>query len=212
MICSGNFWGLFCFWFCCFLFSWKARYVIWCFAEAHRWKDVLLKQTHKQTQVKGCLDTADTWKDVDEGVLNMTQQMVGDKHRALVWFAPPCYFSLKTGMYWFALHWAQLITLPSRETYLRTACEISVAASHFWGLASGQLAISLGLNSSCLVSACCLEDWSVAVCLCPLSACLEDWSADAELYLVFAWDRTAAKEDQARPQRTIAEQVHFPLS
>jgi hypothetical protein len=40
-----------------------------------------------------------------------------------------------------------------------------------------------------------------------VSACLEDWLAAAELYLVFA---TGLKEDRAHPQRTVAEQVHFP--
>ena len=89
------------------LVLWKVSYARWCFAGGHRWKDVLLKQVWrivflKQTQVKGCLDIADMWKDSWWRSINMTPQTVGDKHWALVWFVSLS--SLTTHLYWFALH------------------------------------------------------------------------------------------------------------
>jgi hypothetical protein len=47
------------------------------------------------------------------------------------------------------------------------------------------LAISSGLNYSCLVSAC-WKNCTMAAGLCLVSACLEDWSAAAKLCLAYA--------------------------
>lgn len=64
-----------------------------------------------------------------------------------------------------------------------------------WGLTLGLLASlegSPGLNYNILVS-----------------ACLEDWYAADKSYLVFATGTNWCKEDQALPQRTIADLVCF---
>ena len=71
------------------------------FSGAHRWKDVLLKQTHERIfswsrhRWKNGL-TTDTWKDAWWRSINVTPQTVGDWQWALVWFAPPWYSSLMT--------------------------------------------------------------------------------------------------------------------
>jgi hypothetical protein len=100
----------------------KVGYVKWCFAGAHRWKDVLLKQMWKNvflkhTQVKGCLAIANTWKDVWWRSINVTPQT--EEERALVWFAPPHYSWLTTSMYWLTLHWDYwyaLVVTPERNS------------------------------------------------------------------------------------------------
>lgn len=77
--------------------------------------------------------------------------------------------------------------LPLRETCQIIACVVPRVVCHFCGLASGwllSLVVSSGLNySCCFIPGVCLprEDCSVA-----------------------------AEEERAHPQRTIAEQGHFP--
>ena len=84
--------------------KWKqVKYARWWCAGAHRWKGVLLKQT----QVKGCSDITDTWKDLGWRSIHTTPQTVGDKRWAFIWFALPHYSSLMTCTYGFILHcWA----------------------------------------------------------------------------------------------------------
>jgi hypothetical protein len=81
-----------------------------------------------------------------------------------------------------------VVMLLLKETYQRTACDVSASAGCFPGLISdwlASLAISSGLNYSCLVSAC-WKDCTLATGSCLVSTCLEDLSVAAELYLVFA--------------------------
>jgi hypothetical protein len=100
---------------CWMMVSWYTQ-VEGCLAKANTWKTVFLKQT----RVKGCLDMADTWKDSWWRSINMTSQTVGDKHWALVWFAPPHYSSLKARVYWFALHNVVERNLP--KNFLWSSC------------------------------------------------------------------------------------------
>jgi hypothetical protein len=172
-------------------------------AKANTWNTVFLKQT----QVKGCLDIADPWKDNRWRSMTVTPQTVGDKHWALVWFALP----LMTFMYWFVLytfvelnlwklcHWEKL----AQELLMRFLQELAAfvaspqACWRAWQLLQNWTSP-------------CWKDWTVAAGSYLVFACLEDRSAAAGSYMVFAMGWTAAKEDWACPQRTIAEQVHFP--
>jgi hypothetical protein len=172
-----------------------------CLAKVNTRKAVFLKQT----QVKGCFDIADTWKD-SWWRINMTPQTVGDKHWALIWFALPHYSLLTTHVYWFALHsivelnlwyhchWEEL----TQELFMQF---LPVAICLFCSLSSGHLAnlvVSSGLHYSCLVSAC-WKDWMVAAGSCLVSACLEDWSGAAGSYLVFATGLNCCQEDPGPP-------------
>lgn len=95
----------------------NVSYVKWCFAETHRWKDVLLKPMQdcfSETDTgEKMFDTANLWKDTWWLRINMTPQIVGDEHRALVWLPSPRYSSLTTHMYWFTLH--SVVELCPRE-------------------------------------------------------------------------------------------------
>ena len=57
-----------------------------------------------------------------------------------------------------------------------------------------------------------LQDWTTAASSGLVSACWEDWSAAAESYLVFAMGLNCCPRRLSSPQRTIAEQVHFPYT
>ena len=157
------------------LLLWKVSYVKCWFAGAHRWKDVLLKQTCERLFSW----SRPRWKDVllqtceracDEGVYVCPHRQ-WEEHRALVWSVLPHYSSLKTCMYWFSLFSSTCDNTTTERNLPKSCSRGSCGSCCFRGLTSGQqasLAVSSGLNYSCLVS-----------------ACLEDWSAAAQLYLVF---------------------------
>jgi hypothetical protein len=140
-----------------------------------------------------CLDIANTWKDTGWRSLNKYDHTYGGRQALSIGLvcSPLLFFAKNThACVWLTKHcWAQLvITPPLRETCPRIACEGLMAACCFCGIASGwlvSLAVSSGMNYSCLVSAC-WKDWTVAAGLCLVSACLEDWSAAADLCFVFA--------------------------
>jgi hypothetical protein len=104
-----------------------------------------------------------------------------------------------------------VITPPLREeTGPRSAPEVPAAACSFCGLTSGRLAslaVSSGLNYSCLLSAC-WKDWTAAVASCLVSTCLESYTAES--YLMFAMGPNCCPRRSNSPQRTIAKQVYFP--
>ena len=70
-----------------------------CLAKANTWKTAFLKQT----QVKGWLAIANTWKDLWWRSINMTPQTVGDEHWELVCFVPSQYSSLCIDLSYIAL-------------------------------------------------------------------------------------------------------------
>jgi hypothetical protein len=158
-----------------------------CLAKANTWKTVFLKQT----QVQGCLVVADTWKDT---WWRSNKYGPTDSGRGALSLDLVCSISLFFTkdlhvLFCFTVHcWAQLVISPTlRETCPRTAWEGLATACCFWGLASGQLvslAVSLGLNYSCLVSAC----W-------------KDWPAAAELYLVFAMGLNCCQRRSSSPPK-----------
>jgi hypothetical protein len=84
---------------CQVMFSWGTEMKV-CVGKAKTWKSVFLKQT----QVKRCLDIANTGNGPESRSVNLISQTVGDVYWPFVWFALPHYLSLKTHMYWFTLH------------------------------------------------------------------------------------------------------------
>ena len=101
--------------------------------------DVLLKRTCerlflKQTQVKGCLATADTpkeawWRHINN--INMTPHTAVGEHWSLFWFTPPHYFAKDTHVLFHLMShccWAQLVNDSDIERNCpRTALKVPVA-------------------------------------------------------------------------------------
>jgi len=162
----------------------------------------------KQTQVKGCLDIADTWKGPWWRSINLTPQTVGDEPWALVCSTSP-FFSKDT-----ACIGSPYIALLS-STCDKAAMERSSPKNCSWGSCSSlsllwpdlrtvsSMVVSSRVKYSCLVSAC-WKERTVAAGFCWLSTCLEDWSAAAESCFVCVLGLNCCPRRESSIQRTTA--------